>query len=131
MLILLKYWQIAVGSIAAFGLSWLLHTIDVDRIEVAKRAAIEQLKIECMAQQNALKEKNDDLQKNLAINAANAVKYKRMSSRCILPATGSSQPATGGAGHAEANGISSDWLRDFALQCNNYRSEVIACGGLQ
>lgn len=123
--------QFAIGAAAAFGLSFLLHTVDVDRIEATQRSALaaqeSQLNAACEARQKITKEANDALQAALNTTATKLAVAKRVHlSHCVVTTDGKlAGSAANGGQHAGQNGISSDWLRDYAAECENYREEVI------
>ncbi len=129
----LSWIQIGAGAIGAFALSFLLHIVDVHRIEANWQAKLDQQKIElenqCKADQTITKEANDDLQKKYDSIAGKLAASKRMHpARCIIPAPSKTIASSGGNGHAGQNGtgLSTDWLRDYAAECETYRSQRIS-----
>lgn len=126
----LSWIQVGAGAIAAFALSFLLHTVDVNRIEKMWQGKLDDQKIalekQCKADQAITKGINDDLQKNYDSIARKLATVKRVQpARCIIPTTSEAFVAPGGSGHAGQNGISTDWLRDYAAECETYRSQRI------
>ena len=87
-------------------------------------AQAKQLQIQCEADKKITKEANDDLQKNL-----DAVTAKRNAERLhvniCVPLTKPTKHPSGRAKHAGQDAISSDWLFDYAAECETYRDEVI------
>ncbi len=115
MLAVLRYWQPIVSAIGALGIAWLLHTVSVNYLEKSLIA-------QCAEEKQATKEANDELQKNLATVRDKLAANKLRSSLCIKP---TEHTASRGE-YAGQNGISSDWLREYAAECEIYRQEVIA-----
>lgn len=127
---ILNWFQICIGAVGAFALSFLLHTIDVSFIEASWRHKLDDQKIalekQCNDDKAITKGTNDDLQKAYDSIAGKLAASKRMQpARCVIPASGKAEPPAGGAEHAGQNGISTDWLRDYAAECETYRSQRI------
>lgn len=79
----------------------------------------------CQTNQTLTKEANDALQKERDTIAGRLARAKRVQqSRCV-PVSNASNTQPTRAEHAGSNGISSDWLLDYAAQCETYRSERI------
>lgn len=131
---LLSYWQLIAGAVAAFALSFLLHTVDVNRIEANQRETLakqeDTLTRQCTTNIQKIERANDELQKAKADNAARAIEYKRLHpTKHILPRSGVAKLRPSGRGHAIENGEvvgSTDDFRDFAEECNDYRSDRIS-----
>lgn len=84
---------------------------------------------QCNTDKLITKEANDDLQKDRdAISAKLAALELQHPATCI-PVTGKAQLPAGTGQHAGQNGagVSSDWLREYAAECEGYRSEVTTC----
>lgn len=136
MLSLISYWQPIAAAFAAFALSFLIHTVDVNRIEANQREALaiqkDTLIRQCTTNLQKLERANDELQKSLASNAARDAKSKRLHpTQSVLPRSSVAKLPAGGAGYAGQNGAvagTSDDFRDFAHECNDYRTEIIAIG---
>lgn len=131
----LNWIQIGGGAIAAFALSWLLHTVDVDRIEAEQQAALtaqeEKLHAECANDKAITKGVDDDLQaKNTALTRRIGELKRVQPSTCIVPAPNpsvSGNAAPGGTVSAGAHGITTNALYDFAFDAERYRLQLIAC----
>lgn len=128
----LSWLQIGLGAAAAFALSWLLHTVDVDRIEAAQRAALEaqskSLNDACEKDKALTKDANDGLQKQYSIiNTRRDVIDGVLLPNCTayVPAY-SSKPVAAGQQHAGQHGLSTKWLKHYAAQCETYRQERVA-----
>lgn len=122
---------IAAGAVPALLLAWLLHTVDVDRIEAAQKVAIADQqaadKKTCDSDKSITKEANDALQKSNANCSARVSKLMRLQAQCVplsRPAqlAGDKQPGSGGS-----DGLSTLWLQGFAEQCKEYRDTLIIC----
>jgi hypothetical protein len=117
--LLIKHWRF-IGSavvLGAFAL-WVGHI--KYKAELYDTAKIE---LEtCQSTAVKTKEANDVLQKSRDVIANRLAAAKRVQSSCvhIKPNAQSS-----GAEHAGSNGISSEWLLEYAAQCETYRSERI------
>ena len=73
--------------------------------------------------------KSDEIQKEIARISAASASYKRLHPlRCIVPA-GRAEFQRDRPGYAggDGEGISSDWLRDFAARAESYRAQLIIC----
>lgn len=81
----------------------------------------------CAQDKQVTEDSQHDLQKRFNDISAklNAHKLQPMP-KCIIPATKSVSTAGSGPGHASQNGISTDWLRSYAAECEQYRQERIA-----
>lgn len=126
----LSWIQVGAGAIGAFALSFLLHNADVRRIEASWQDKLDQQKVDlekkCKADQAITKGANDDLQKKYDSIAGKLAVAKRLQpARCIVPASSKTIAPGGGNGHAGQNGISSDWLRDYAAECETYRTQRV------
>lgn len=136
LLALLKYWQIGAGAVGAFVLAWMLHSLDVNRIESNQRDALAaqetKLAAACEASKAITTEVSNAYQDQIADLNAKLLSVKRLRpSRCIalsapVPAGGRDATPTG-AEPARTDGINSDALYDFAGEAEKYRLQLIAC----
>lgn len=115
---------------AAFFLSYLLHTVDIDRIEAKQRIELAEqqaaLNKQCDDQKKLTNETNDALQKDRDTIAAKLAASKRLQpTRCVVPTTGVANNTSGGGKHAGSYGVTSDALYEYSAECETYRSEVI------
>lgn len=124
--------QMGVGAVAAFALSWILHTADVERLERGKAVAVAaQIAADiatCDKDKALTKETNDDLQaKRDAISAKRAAFNSLQLPSCITPISSvSTNVAAGRPGHAGRNGLRAEWLWDYAARCETYRQERVS-----
>lgn len=81
------------------------------------------LRAECEQAKAKNKEANDELQKNLSTVRSNLASFKRLHPGVCIR---TDQRAAGRGEYAGKNGISTDWLRDYAAECEIYRQEVIS-----
>lgn len=123
-----KYWLLAMVmlSLGAFAMGWHEKALRVPAlIEDQKTSDLKA----CNIDKQITRKANYELQKDRDAIAQRAADYKRLHPmRCVIPAN-SSDVRAGGDGHAgqDGAGLSTDWLRDYAAECNLYRSEVISC----
>ncbi len=113
--------------LSLFGFGW--HSRgqwDESRLKDALSAQVITLQAQCAEEQKLTKGANDALQKSVFDITAKLNTAKRVHhSLCVRPISGVAEHPAGGREHAGQNGISTDWLRDFAAECEQYRSEVI------
>lgn len=126
---ILNWISIGGGAVVAFALSWLLHTVDVDRIESNHRNEMAQqerlLVNRCNDEKKTTKEANDALQSQLSIIGKRLAASKLQPTKCMPISSSVAEHTAGGGEHAGSNGLSTDWLYSFAAECETYRSEVI------
>jgi hypothetical protein len=127
---MLNWIPIALGAASAFALSFLLHTVDVDRLEEKQAIALATQKTamekSCAEDKAITQGANDALQKNINIISSKLAASKRVHpANCLLAAPIKTDTSSGGGQHAGQNGISSDWLRDYAAECETYRQQRI------
>ena len=81
----------------------------------------------CEASKTVTKEANDELQRDRDTIAAKLARARRVQSRCVPVASGKPVTIKVGAEHAGSNarGLRTEWLLDYAAQCETYRSERI------
>lgn len=78
----------------------------------------------CELGKKTTKEANDALQKDRDVIAARLANSKRMYSSCVsVSSTANSAP--GGKQYARQDGLSTDWLLEYAAECETYRSQRI------
>ncbi len=101
-----------------------------DQIAADKALAAQEEKLTkvCESDKQTTKEAQDALQKQYTIIADKLAATKRMRpAACIIPQhPDSSNVASIGGKYAGQNGISSDWLRDYAAECETYRQQRIS-----
>lgn len=128
----------AVGAIVASVFAFLLHTVLMDRLEhkqqvaiITQQAADKKL---CDSQKSITKEANDALQKDRDhISDRLNTLLMQHPSACVMPVSskpklsGSKSAKHAGSNGASPHGISTDWLRGYAAECEGYRTEVMVC----
>lgn len=127
----MKWLQIGIGAAAGFALAWLIHLVILAGVNEAHQAALKEQKTsleeKCKADQAITKGANDALQQKYnSVNSKLAALKRVQPARCVVPVTGRADAAAGGGGYAGQNGISTDWLRDYAAECETYRGQRIA-----
>lgn len=89
---LIKWLPIAIAVSATLGLSWMLHSLDVNRREKNHLLALEQKEIEikqkCAEDKKLTEEVSHGYQQDIANLNAQLAKRLRQPTRCIVPATG-------------------------------------------
>lgn len=133
-LAIIKYWQVGAGALAAFAISWMLHMIDVTRIENNWRdkmeAAIADVAKACADSKKLTEENDREYTKQIDDLGRKLAAAKRMQpTRCIVPVAGQAGVGDGRAAgdklHRQ-NGVTSDALFDFAGECERLRVQVIS-----
>lgn len=127
----MNWLEFTLGAAAATALCFLLHTVDVGYIEknnsMALTAQINNDAAACNLDKQTTKEANDDLQKSSTeqLNSLAAIGLQHPACYNLLSA-GKAQPTASGSGSAEANGISSRWLKAYSItSCKRYYNERI------
>lgn len=123
-----KYWliAIAVAFVAGGGLGWYERVLrEPAMFEAQKKTDA----AECTAAQLITKETNDDLQKDRDDITQRRVALGMQQPAACVPV--SSAPYLRGnrpeyAGQAGI-GLNSDWLRDYAAECESYRTKITRC----
>lgn len=127
----MNWLQIGLSAAAAFALSFLLHTVDVNRLEKKHEKAIAaQIAADTEACNNdkaIAKGANDDLLKSCTdrLTKLNAVRLQP--ARCVnVSPSKQTQPASRGDSSGRADGLSSEWLQVFSIEhCRRYYDERI------
>lgn len=132
MMFLIRYWRPIAASIATACLAWVLHSLDVSRIENNNRSALaaQQLALEekCASDKKLTEESSRDYKIEVDALARKLADVKRVRpNHCIMPIAGK---ASGGDGSATAgkyagqNGVATDALYDYAGTCERLRIQV-------
>ncbi len=121
-------------ALAAAGLAWYVMHLRAEntRLETENLTLSTDLTA-CQEDQQIAYEVSNEYQRSLADVSAKLATFKRLRSSCIVPRrnpTGGPHAATDNGVNAgpDARGLSTDWLYDFAGECEGYRLQVI---GLQ
>lgn len=122
--------KIAGGAFVGFMLAFGLHEVDMYFVDAAHARDLASLKVElqaeCDADKKITQEANYALHKQMDDVARKLAAAKRMRpSRCIVPSSNPAGVIGSGGQHAGQDGISSDWLRDYAAECEIYRQERV------
>lgn len=130
----LNWFQVGGGALAAFALSWLLHTVDVGRIEAGQKKALTDqqtvLEKHCADDKQLTEENSRAYKNNMDILADRLIALKRVQpARCVMPVAGEtgggpSSPFTDE--HARPDGVSTDALLDYGADCERLRLQVIS-----
>lgn len=126
------WWKLAVFcmAVAAIFFAGDKYRATEDKIRLATALDYQEneLHAQCDKEKAVTKEANDALQKNMDTITAERDKLKRVHpATCILSVTRQAKlPAVHGK-HAGQDGISSDWLRDYAATCEEIRQTAVTC----
>ena len=135
MMWLLSNWKIILAVVATAFVAYLLHALDVYRIEKNQEATIqEQIQHDnqqCTAEKAITEKVSNDYQKKLTdlSQQLNAVKL-RQPTHCVVPAA---KPTLSSHGSAvptvdvSQDGVTSDALYDFAGEAEKYRLQLTEC----
>lgn len=134
MTFLLANWKSILAVVATAALCYLLHTVDVNRIEADQRAAIAaQQKADgkqCDAEKQVTKDANDALTTARDDLARKLATLKLQHPAACVPVSRPSEVLNRGdrpAGRDE-HGLSTDWLYDYsASQCSTYWRQLKVC----
>ena len=136
MLFLISNWKTILGVIATASIAWMLHSLDVNRIEAAQREALaEQVKVDtnvCNADKAITEGVSNDYQKKVTDlgNQLAALKL-REPSRCI--SVSPAKPSCRGNASPKSSepsgtdGVTSYALYDYASDAEKYRIQLISC----
>lgn len=134
---MIKWVQVGLGAAAGFALCWLIHLVILAGVEKAHTQALADQKASleksCADDAAITKGKNDELQTNLDAVTRERDRLKRVQpARCVLATpAGKTDMAGVQRQHAGENGvgINSDWLRDYAAECEQIRVSYGTCTG--
>lgn len=133
----MKWLQIGLGAAAGAALVWLIHLVILAGVNEDHRNAMAKQKANleksCADDAAITKGKNDALQSNLNSVIRERDRLKRVQpARCVLAAaSGKTNVAGVPREHAGQNGIglNTDWLRDYAAECEQIRVSFGTCTG--
>lgn len=124
----LIYALIALGLFASgVATGWHEKALRVPALLEAQQTADNK---QCNIDKQISRETNDQLQKDRDSIADRLTTLLMQQPAKCVPVTGKTQLSTSGKpGHAGQNGIRSQWLRQYAAECETYRREVTSCVG--
>lgn len=127
-------WKTLLIIVATTMACYLLHAVDVNRIEAQQRAALVAQQavdvLQCNADKRLTREANDALQKDRDDLTARLAALKLQHPETCVPVTRSAHVQHRKARPAgrDERGLSSDWLLDFsARQCSSYWRQLRVC----
>lgn len=122
--LVLRNWKyIAVGLISSIICVKIVSAYYQVKLEREVTAAVLKEQEKCAAMQRVTEEANNELSKKYSDIQRKLIASKRMSTaKCVLPANAPNSP-TNRPEYAGQNGLSTDWLREYAAECEQYRSE--------
>lgn len=128
----MNWFPVILGAAVSFLICLGLHSLDIDRIEAKQKEALaSQIQYDlrqCDADKQITKGVADDIEKqrNALSDQLTALKL-RHKSRIVMPSTGRAiSPDDPGKQNINVgtNGLSTDWLYDFAGQGTTYQNTV-------
>lgn len=134
MIWILKNWAVILSSMATAALSYMLHSLDVNRIESNHRQELSKqataLNNECAKDKAITEGVSNEYQKHLGdLNKRyNALRVQH--SRCVAVSTSGApygHNATPTGGLSKQNGVTSESLLEFARDCEQVRGQLIGC----
>lgn len=116
----------AVLFFAGAGVGWHERVLREPALLESQKEADE---AQCKTDKQTTKEANDALQKDRDIIATRLHALELRPSPSCIPVAGKTKLSGGGHEHAGQNGggLSTLWLRQYAAECEGYRTEVITC----
>lgn len=122
-----KLYIYALILLVTFGAGAKVNSVWAERKLTRELAAqAEKINQECEKAKQLTERANNEWQKQAHSNARRLAEYKRLHpNKCVMPLTNMAVAPASGRGYAGQNGISTDWLRDFAKECNDYRAQRI------
>lgn len=129
---ILKYWQPILAAFITAVLAYMLHTGAVSTLKLKQAADLAaqaaEMQKQCDADKALTKGAQDALQKNLDdVNRKLAALKRVRPAKCVPVIAGASDAAAFHGEHAGQNGISTDWLRDYAAECESIRQVEQQC----
>lgn len=134
---LVANWKVVLTAIAVGTLAFLLHTLDVYRLEDAQKtavdAAVKSVSDKCNENNKISEEVSNDFKKKSDDLAAELARAKRVRpTTCVPvlvtnPASGSNGSAGSGQSAVKNGGVASDALLDLAAEGERYRLQLIGC----
>ena len=123
----IRNWKMAGMGIASILCLLALWKVSQWRDKARELDGVKSALSSCEASKIVTKEANDALQRDRDIIAAKLASARRVQPRCVPVASGQPNALKAGAEHARpyARGIRTEWLLDYAAQCETYRSERI------
>ena len=125
----MNYFQLAiaaiiftVGTIVGWNVSGWISDWETSA-KLMKQASA--MTLQCDNATKRTKDANDELQKNYARIRNRLAADRLRGSKCTIPLGSEALAILARAGYAGHDGISTDWLREYAAQCEIYRSERI------
>ena len=133
---LIANWKTILGMIGTAALAYLLHALDVDRLEAKERSDLAAQQTQLVQQCNDAKKITEgvshDYQTKLNDLSSQLDTLKRVQpSRCVVVSTprpaGKCNATAGAAKPAQQDGVTSDALYALAGEGERYRLQVEAC----
>lgn len=132
----LSNWKTVLGGIGIVSIAWMLHSLDVNRIEANHREELSaQAKAQfeqCRAEKAITEEVSNDYQKKLASLTASYNSLRKLyNGRCVAVSNTEStvghNAASAGSQLSGSHGIYAGYLIDFAYDAEQVRLRLIGC----
>lgn len=131
---LLRYWEIIVAAIVTAATAWILHSMDVQRIEsknhavlIAQQTALEE---KCASEKKITEESSREYESKIdALNIRINDSKRMRENYCIVPIAGPTNGGLGVAssrGHVGSHGVPIEEFYDYAGTCERLRIQVIS-----
>lgn len=112
--------------VIVFTLGWQGRGLIAERrLKSALASQQEALVKQCNENQRITEEANANLQTKLSAIGKRLAASKRLPATCVTVNPVMAEHPTSGGKYAGQNGLRSDWLREYAAECETYRTEVI------
>lgn len=129
MLALLSNWKLilcGMGFLAVFGAGWYVKgNIDDNRLERALSAQQLQLTQQCDKQKKVTEDANESYAAQVSTITAKLNKYRMQPSKCVAITSNAANFSTSGRGYAAKNGVTDTALREYAAECEIYRTQRV------
>lgn len=134
MTFILRYWEIVLAAIVTAAIAWMLHSLDVQRIESKNRAALATqqaaLEEECALNKRITEESSREYESKInALNIRLNNSRRMRENYCIVPIAGPTNGGLGVAssrGHVGSHGVPIEEFYDYAGTCERLRIQVIS-----
>lgn len=133
---LLTNWRFFAGAATAFAVAYMLHSLDINRLENRQRAelaaAVQKANEQCQKDKQLTTEVSHGYQIKITALNSQLAAYKLRPSKCIVPVavpTARHDAATACPVIPGAHGVPSDSLYDYAGDAEKTRLQLLSCQG--
>jgi len=126
LMFLLSNWKVISAAALAFAMAYMLHSIDINRIEAKHKQALAAQVIfditQCSNSKQPTKEGNENYQKLIADRDATIASLSKRPARCLYVNRAANDPKSGSIQPGEGNGLPSEVLYRFSGFCEADRA---------